>query len=577
MEEENIIDLDNEMEGEGSGTLQPLVVAASSQNHHHNNPLKRERDLADEMRERIKNLGAGGSKKSMVTKVVGLAGNLDGLVLDVKFMGGLSKYVKVTIMVLGKSQEEGSEHFAIPKAPRPNQLERALMEQYPPMAGQEVAHRLPMLFVRGDVISICCFENKIANFQVGTYVTVSGLVYEVGFKKLGPSTKDEKYLDLAACQNGDACVEFRCESFTLGGAPPLETLYKLLKMVPMDRIENLSPGIRTPYDEDTIRRVTVKNIGKDKQQRDGVVIPWEIPTIDLWKKGDDLPVVVFHLDNTLLGRLLLEDHPLPPRYNDRSMLPYFTGDSLLDPSFLRYTTKEGVDKMVVKGDTSLNKKGNYRCTSVLGNPEVILFGTLRDQGRGNGTGGIMDLGICTPTQWSICGMQLMRCIDCVICMAVDPLESVCTSADNSAFMLQAKWGYSLLAVDYDNMFTYAGIKIDAQLAKEVLKAVKLKEESVLQKKLSNEPESVRCICLNEFKGDIMEEFSDNKKWQIYCVPGEHALGGGEELVKNTGAYLIHQNHWEKNEWPLEERVEFVRKNWMLGALMANLTIFAIRV
>jgi hypothetical protein len=273
--------------------------------------------------------------------------------------------------------------------------------------------------------------------------------------------------------------------------------------------------------------------------------------------------VFFHLSNPFWYYLFKDE--LPPLYLDSQNLTLVTSESIKSTELLFVKGKD-VSKIGVTG--AADQDGNRYLVFGGTHRAFNLFSQIRDESRKEcGTGGVMDLGVSTAPIWTRVGQQLMRGLDCVMSLTVDPQRSLCTSPDNS-FNLVGQWAYSIIMVNLPVTFGWAGLEINFELAQQILQLARPKEESLIQKRLIENPQSVRVICLNEFKGDLTQFRTG---WRFYCVPPSDE---NPDLMDDTGAYLAWQNFNQINE--LGGGSEFVTKNWVGDNVMRKLSIFATR-
>ena len=108
-------------------------------------------------------------------------------------------------------------------------------------------------------------------------------------------------------------------------------------------------------------------------------------------------------------------------------------------------------------------------------------------------------------------------------------------------------------------------------AQEIVKVMEVEKESTVQQRLAGKPDSVRSICLSEFKGPL-DQFRQG--WVFYCVPPGD-LNSKLCQKENPALYL----EWQSFHVPnlTGESEEIVRTKWMKDeSATQKLSVFAIR-
>jgi hypothetical protein len=528
------------------------------------------------MAERLRNIGSKKPKVAAAGLARGTTENLAFWVIDVHYMGK-PQWARITGIVLGVNGKPNSESFHVPYSPKIPAVEKALLTQYPP--DQEMADRGPFELKKNTCITIVNFDNQTIPFPTNCLVVVSGLTYEVNFAR---AQKEDKYADPNGAKEGDCYLEFKCTGISF---PPFKARYtdklEMFASIPLDRVERLKGGNRQPYVDPV--RVSVQIPGTvqkpEPTYKSNLVLPWYLSKEFLFDKIDEKPIVFAHLYNPAHYDVYMfnsQNVPFPAKYSDTSSLTYFCSVPITDPQFLKQPNpKDPVqDKLCVSGPDDDTNQGQFRLYSVnLKRPQIDLFGNIRDQYNktdGDYSGGIIgELGVCTLAIWSRVGAQIIRGMDAILSLVVEPMKSRCTSTDGSFYL--KGWAFNIVEVNYQSTFMWAGLQVDFRMASDILRTNKQpKEESIVQKRYFQDPNAVKCICLNEFKGDL--GCFETGGWDFYCVPPSDEL---PDYVDDIGLYLFTQNFFQMNM--LGEGGAHVKTNWMINDnIMRKLTIFAIQ-
>lgn len=529
--------------------------------------MRRNNEITPEDEERMlkrqKQLASGGVPKVSAARVIkGTSGNAQVCLIESIALGDKTNFIKLKAGMIGKTGDPESDFYDVVHSKTPTQVEREMLREYPdlPFARENIRMK------RGQIFNCCNFTNSNGTIiPTGTRLTLSGLVFEVGHYK-GKDSED------SAMQQGDAYIDFKCESFTVDGYLTPAEIRMIFKDTPVGRLEDIMPKCTVPYPMEPRMNVKYEKKGKkDPEERDNCLVHLGVPTETLLTKVD--PVVILHMRNSFTFHIVQKDKhniPFPAEYTQEGPVLVISPSIPQDTACLVLKSKDGVETMGVRGRGDYLEK-NFRLITANSVPFGDFFGNFRQEHKKDcGIGGILELGVSTISRWQLCGQSLLRGLDCFIAVNIDTSKSLSSSSEGD-YLLVAKWGFNMFYINFSGTFLYSGLKVPFEMAKEVLVQSKPKEDSVVQRKLAARPETVRCICLNEYKGPL-DQFQSG--WDFYCVPPGNENPDLME-TENAGLYLEWQNFHVLNE--TNTSTDFVKTNYMShDSLMRKLSVFAVR-
>lgn len=515
------------------------------------------------MEKRTRQLAQGGVPKVSAARVVkGTGGNAQVCLVESIGLGANPLFIKLKVLMIGKYGEADSESYEIAHSKTPTDVEKEMLKENPDLP----FNREPRVCKQGEIINVCNFTNSNGVIiPSGVLLTLSGLRFEVSHYK---SNKDS---DDSLMQLGDAYIDYKCESFTVERFLTPAEIRNICKNTPIGRLEDIIPQPSVPYPFEPRGTYTIEKKGGKKEIRENCLIHLGVPTETLASKVD--PVVILHMRNSFTFHILQKDKkgiPFPDQYTLDGPAMVISPSIPQDTGCLVLKSKEGVETMGVRGRGDQLEK-YFRLITANSVPFGDFFGNFRQEHKKDcGIGGIMDLGVSSIARWKECGQSILRGLSCFIALNVDTSKSMSSSMEGD-YLLVAKWGMNIFSVDYKETFLYAGLQVTFDMAKEILAQSKPKEESALQRRLAVRPDSVRCICLNEFKGPL-DPFA--RGWVFHVVPPGNENTDLME-TESAGLYLEWQNFHVLNE--TNTGIDFVRTNYMThDSLMRKLSVFAVR-
>jgi hypothetical protein len=306
---------------------------------------------------------------------------------------------------------------------------------------------------------------------------------------------------------------------------------------------------------------------------DTVGIPIEV----LLAHSSTEPCTPLHIKNHLI--LYIDSYPDLPETYMRPGAPIVM-TKVPEVESLTIIPKEGgkIPGIAVEGD---NKKFRMTTADPM-RPQGDFYALFRDMH-------VEKLGICTLASWDSFAQVIMMSLDMLVLFKTNVADSKCTSAEDGGYL--HKGLMSIIKFMADETFSFIGPRVDFQVAKDLLlmnsyptdkealskKVVNPKAEpSKLAKEVaSGDAHDVKCICLNEFKGDVdIFNGSDSIKWRFYLVPSRAVTAVDPSDVKgslmNQQANFIEMNNGNAGS-------TFVRDNWLNNAMVRlNLGVFAVR-
>lgn len=438
-------------------------------------------------------------------------------------------------------------------------------------------NRPPIIVNEGDVKEIVTFQDGTALVKklcVGMEVFVNGLNFSVGHYKPGPNSKPSAYED--QIQPGDPTIEWVAGTIAPVRLLSPDEIAVVLSKTKIGRVETLPGGKKTPFPDD-IERIDMKYKQYNKEVIiNRVVVHWALSNELLLSRGRSLPTVFLHLDNTFHYWVHhLENMPVTKPG------PLQVVSNICDYTELSWKNKEEQDIFGFSGPKEYNK--SLRLTSVdTDTTPADFFGKIQTDDV-NTHFGIYDIHI-----WRRCAQQLLRGLDCCLQLKIDRQKSECLEDSEGYFLI----GFmNFVSINYPKTFNWSGMRVPMKTAIEILARNTYEDSyngqvdinttdssftpSPASLELINDPnnQTIRCLCLNEFKGDVGKVLND-AGWNFYVVP----FSDFHSTLKEARQFHEKQLFFEKNNLSEEERIqEVLTKYCKDDNNRVKLTIFAHRV
>lgn len=536
---------------------------------------KHERESSDEdaIMKRFKTIASLGSSVKTTDRSSIAIPKKKGVQLKVMIKEPVNRYntkhIRISCVVI-----ENVEHPAMDSFPVNGQF--STMEPHIP-GFDKSKPRPPIMVHKGSVLDIVAFQDGTSiakKLTSGVEAFVSGLNFSVNHYLTNKSSSGYDD-DEDRATNGDASIEWIAGSITPAKQLLLNEIGDILALTKIGRVEELPNGIKLPYPPG-LERVDVKYTKNKKDvAANGIMVHWGLSNELLLSRAYAYPTVFFHLDNS---------HHYWIHHSDVQQTtpgPTLVLSAICDSSDLLWKNKDGVEVFGFSGPKE-SFDGLRLMIADLRLPPGDFFGRIKMNDI-NSYFGVYDSNI-----WKTCAQQLLRGLDCFIQLKVDRQKSQCIETSDT-YLLRGFMNF--VCVDYNKTFNWTGLKVPMKLAVEILARNTYEEKyngqqdintldnefqpSPVSIDLISDPtnQSIRCLCLNEFKGDVTKVLND-ENWNFYVVPPSDF----HPKIKEARQYHEKELLFTKNTWKEEERVQEVYDKYCKDDnTRLKLTVFAFRV
>jgi hypothetical protein len=479
-----------------------------------------------------------------------------------------SKYIRIACVVIENVECPNTDSF-------PVHGQFSSMEPYIPGFDKSKT-RPPIMVDKGSVLDIVSFQDGAAiakKLTPGVEVFVSGLNFSVSHYLTNKSSSG--YDDEDKATNGDASIEWVAGSITPVKQLSIDEIGQILSLTKIGRVEELPGGVKIPYPPG-LEHVDVKYTKNKKDViANGIMVHWGLSNELLLSRARAYPTVFFHLDNSYHYLIHHDDTPQP------NPGPVLVLSAICDSSDLVWKNKDGVEVFGFAGPKE-NFDGLRLMIADFKLPPADFFGRIQMNDI-NSYFGLYDSNI-----WKRCAQQLLRGLDCFIQLKADRQKSQCVETSD-AYLLRGFMNF--VCVNYSKTFKWSGLRVPMKLAVEILARNTYEEKyngqqdintldvgfqpSPVSVELISDPtnQSIRCLCLNEFKGDVTKILNDDN-WDFYVVPPSDF----HQKIKEARQYHEKELLFTKNTWEEKDRIQEVYEKYCKDDdKRLKLTVFAHRI